>query len=103
MTLDDLFELECYLANDGLQYDHYNLKTLAPLKNLTGTTRYGVWDNYKIKGKWIIITFESAIKANTHFQILLERYATFPKIGDVIMITTEMGDYKILISVDDRQ
>lgn len=100
MTFDELFELESYLANVSLPTDHFDLKELTPLKNLTGKTKFGVWDEHKLAGKWIIATTTSAVKANTHFQYILTHFALFPKVCNVLMIMNNMGEFKILISVD---
>lgn len=102
MTFEELFELESYLADACLPNEHFDLKEFTPIANLIGKTRYGIWDSHEIIGKWIVVTSVSSFNANVHFQYLLEHFSLAPKTRNVLMIKNEMGEYKILISVNGR-
>lgn len=100
MNVNELFELESYLTKADLSINHFDLKVRTPIKNLTGKTKYGIWDEHKLIGKWIVATTTSGVKANDHFLYILTHFASMPKTCNVLMIVNNMNEFKVLVSVD---
>ena len=103
MTFEELFELESYLTNTSLSIEHFDLKVLIPVKTLTGKTKFGVWDEHKLIGRWIVATTTSAVKANDSFMYILTHFSLMPKVCHVLMIMNNMDEFKILIGVDETK
>ena len=102
MTIEELFEIESYLTLADLSVNHYNLKVLTPIKNLIGKTKFGVWDEHKLIGKWIVATTTSGVKANDHFAYILTHFALMPKICNVLMLVNNEDEFNIFISLNNK-
>lgn len=103
MNVNELFELESYLTKACLSIEHFDLKVLTPLKNLTGKTKFGVWDEHKLIGKWIVASTTSSAKANDHFAYILTHFSLMPKVCHVLMIVNNEDEFKILIGIDESK
>lgn len=103
MTYNELFELEMQLANSGIKTDQFNTEEGVPLRNLIGETKYGIWDSYIAKGKWIIITTRSKYEANQTFQNLLANFPMLQKENALFLVQNKDEEYKICIQVNETE
>lgn len=103
MTYNELFELEMNLVNSGIKTEQYNCGVDAPLSELIGETKYGVWDSYIAKGFWIVITYKYKDEANETFRNLLEKFPKLPNENALWLIQNKDGEYKIVIQVNETK
>lgn len=103
MTYNELFELEMQLANSGIKSDQFNTEEGVQLRNLIGDTKYGIWDSFIAKGKWIIITTRSKYEANRTFQNLLDNFPMITKENALLLIQNKDEEYKICIQVNETE
>lgn len=89
------------LANSGIKTEQFNCESGAPLSELIGKTKYGVWDSYIAKGFWIVITYKYKYEANQTFRNLLEK---FQKLTNALwLIQNKEEEYKIVIEVNETK
>lgn len=101
MKYNELFDLEMQLANSGIKTEQFNCESGAPLSELIGKTKYGVWDSYIAKGFWIVITYKYKYEANQTFRNLLEK---FKKLTNALwLIQNKEEEYKIVIEVNETK
>ena len=101
MKYNELFDLEMQLANSGIKTEHFNCESGAPLSELIGKTKYGVWDSYIAKGFWIVITYKYKYEANETFRNLLEKFSKLP--NALWLIQNKDEEYKIVIEVNETK
>ena len=103
MKYNELFELEMQLANSGIKTEQYNCEVGAPLSELIGKTKYGVWDSYIAKGFWIVITYKYKYEANETFRNLLKNFPKLPNENALLLIQNKDEEYKIVIQVNETK
>ena len=103
MKYNELFDLEMQLANSGIKTEQFNCEEGAPLSELIGETKYGVWDNYIAKGFWIVITYKYKYEANENFRNLLEKFPKLPNENALWLIQNKDEEYKIVIQVNETK
>lgn len=103
MKYNELFELEMQLANSGIKTEQFNCGVGAPLSELIGVTKYGVWDGYIAKGFWIVITYKYKYEANETFRNLLEKFPKLPIMNRLWLIQNKAEEYKIVIQVNETK
>lgn len=101
MMYNELFDLEMQLANSGIKTEQFNCESGAPLSELIGKTKYGVWDSYIAKGFWIVITYKYKYEANQTFRNLLEKFQKLP--NALLLIQNKEEEYKIVIEVNETK
>ena len=101
MKYNELFDLEMQLANSGIKTEQFNCEVGAPLSELIGKTKYGVWDNYIAKGFWIVITYKYKYEANETFRNLLKKFSKLP--NALWLIQNKAEEYKIVIEVNETK
>ena len=101
MKYNELFDLEMQLANSGIKTEQFNCESGAPLSELIGKTKYGVWDSYIAKGFWIVITYKYKYEANQTFRNLLEKFHKLP--NALWLIQNKEDEYKIVIEVNETK
>lgn len=89
------------LANSGIKTEQFNCESGAPLSELIGKTKYGVWDSYIAKGFWIVITYKYKYEANQTFRNLLEKFQKLP--NALWLIQNKEEEYKIVIEVNETK
>lgn len=103
MKYNELFDLEMQLANSGIKTEQYNCEEGAPLSELIGETKYGVWDSYIAKGFWIVITYQYGYEAKNTFRNLLEKFPKLPNENALWLIQNKDEEYKIVIQVNETK
>ena len=103
MKYNELFDLEMQLANSGIETQQFNCKEVVPLSELIGETKYGVWDSYRAKGFWIVITYKYKYEANETFRNLLEKFPKLPNENALFLIQNKDEVYKIVIQVNETK
>lgn len=103
MKYNELFDLEMQLANSGIKTEQFNCGVGAPLSELIGKTKYGVWDSYIAKGFWIVITYKYKYEANQTFRNLLEKFPKLPNENALWLIQNKKEEYKIVIQVNETK
>lgn len=103
MKYNELFELEMQLANSGIETKQFNCEEGVPLTELIGETKYGVWDSYRAKGFWIVITYKYKYEANETFRNLLEKFPKLPNENTLCLIQNKDEEYKIVIQVNETK
>ena len=103
MKYNELFELEMQLANSGIKTEQYNCEEGVPLSELIGETKNGVWDNYRAKGFWIVITYKYKYETNQTYRNLLEKFPKLPFENALCIIQTKDEEYKIVIQVNETK
>lgn len=103
MKYDELFELEMNLANSGIKTEQFKCGVSVSLSELIGKTKYGVWDSYRVKGFWIVITYKYKYEANETFRNLLEKFPKLSNENALLLIQNKDDEYKIAIQVNETK